>query len=78
MCHVCVATEPLSWNNSFPAFLRLAACFMSISSMLLILWAVSILSVYLQYLAWPALCKLLVVYGLGARIPVVIIMFFAL
>jgi len=50
----------------------------SISSMLLILWAVAILSVYLQYLAWPALCKLLIAYGLGARIPVVIIMFFAL
>ena len=50
----------------------------SISSMLLILWAVAILSVYLQYLARPALCKLLIAYGLGARIPVVIIMFFAL
>lgn len=50
----------------------------SIYSMLLILWAVAILSVYLQYLAWPALSKLLVAYGLGARIPVVVIMFFAL
>ena len=50
----------------------------SIYSMLLILWTVAILSVYLQYLAWPALCKLLIAYGLGARIPVVIIMFFAL
>lgn len=50
----------------------------SIQSMLLILWAVAILTVYLQYLAWPALCKLLVAYGLGARIPVVVIMFFAL
>ena len=51
---------------------------MSITSMLLILWAVAILSVYLQYLAWPALCKLLIAYGLGARIPVVVVMFFAL
>jgi len=50
----------------------------SFRSMLLILWAVAILSVYLQYLAWPALCKRLVAYGLGARIPVVVIMFFAL
>jgi len=45
---------------------------------LLILWAVAIFSAYLQYLAWPALCKTLIAYGLGARIPVVIIMFFAL
>lgn len=50
----------------------------SIYSMLLILWVVAILVVYLQYLAWPALCKFLVAYGLGARIPVVVIMFFAL
>jgi hypothetical protein len=50
----------------------------SIYSMLLILWAVAIASAYLQYRAWPALCKTLVTYGLGARIPVVIIMFFAL
>lgn len=50
----------------------------SIYSMLLILWFVAILVVYLQYLAWPALCKLLVAYGLGARIPVVVVMFFAL
>jgi hypothetical protein len=32
----------------------------------------------LQYLAWPALCKTLIAYGLGARIPVVVIMFFTL
>lgn len=49
-----------------------------IHSMLLILWGVAIASAYLQYLAWPALCKTLIVYGLGARIPVVVIMFFAL
>jgi hypothetical protein len=50
----------------------------SIFSMLLILWTVAILSAYLQYLAWPALCKTLIAYSLGARIPVVLIMFFAL
>lgn len=50
----------------------------SIYSMLLILWTVAVISTYLQYLAWPALCKTLVTYGLGARIPVVVIMFFAL
>lgn len=50
----------------------------SIYSMLVILWTVAIISAYLQYLAWPALCKILLVYGLGARIPVVVIMFFAL
>jgi hypothetical protein len=49
-----------------------------IRSMLLILWAVAIASAYLQWLAWPALCKALIAYGLGARIPVVVIMFFAL
>lgn len=50
----------------------------NIYSMLVILWAVAVLSAYLQYLAWPALCKTLIVYGLGARIPVAVIMFFAL
>ncbi len=50
----------------------------SIYSMLVILWTVAVISVYLQYLAWPALCKTLIAYGLGARIPVVVIMFFAL
>lgn len=50
----------------------------SINRALLILWAVAIASAYLQYLAWPALFKILITYGLGARIPVVIIMFFAL
>jgi len=50
----------------------------SIYSMLLILWAVAIVSAYLQYLAWPALWKILIAYELGARMPVVIIMFFAL
>ena len=50
----------------------------SIYSMLMILWLVAVISAYLQYLAWPALCKTLVAYGLGARIPVVVIMFFAL
>ncbi len=50
----------------------------SIYSMLIILWTVAAVSAYLQYLAWPALCKTLIAYGLGARVPVVVIMFFAL
>jgi hypothetical protein len=50
----------------------------SMYSMLVILWTVAVISAYLQYLAWPALCKTLIAYGLGARIPVVVIMFFAL
>lgn len=50
----------------------------SIYSMLVILWTVAIISAYFQYLAWPALCRTLIAYGLGARIPVVVIMFFAL
>lgn len=50
----------------------------SIYSMLVILWTVAVISAYLQYLAWPALFKTLIFYGLGARIPVVVIMFFAL
>ncbi len=45
---------------------------------LLILWTVAAVSAFLQYLAWPALFKTLTLYGLGARIPVVVIMFFAL
>jgi len=51
---------------------------MSIFTMLLILWAVAVLSAFLQYLGWPALFKALTLYGFGARIPVVIITFFAL
>ena len=51
---------------------------MSIFTMLLMLWAVAVLSAVLQYIGWPALFKALTLYGLGARIPVVIIMFFAL
>jgi hypothetical protein len=50
----------------------------SLYSMLLILWFVATISAYLQYLGWAALFKLQVAYGLGARIPVVVIMFFAL
>jgi hypothetical protein len=50
----------------------------SIYSMLVILWTVTVISAYLQYLAWPALCKILIAYGMGARIPVVVVMFFAL
>lgn len=43
-----------------------------------ILWAVAVVSAFLQYLAWPALFKVLTLYGLGARTPVVVITFFAL
>jgi hypothetical protein len=50
----------------------------SVYSMLVILWTVAVISAYLQYLAWPALCKTLLAYGVGARIPVVVIMFLAL
>jgi hypothetical protein len=50
----------------------------SIYSMLVTLWTVALISAYLQYLVWPALCKTLIAYGLGARVPVVVIMFFAL
>jgi len=50
----------------------------SIYSALVSLWTVAVISLGLQYLAWPALCKALIAYGLGARIPVVVIMFFAL
>lgn len=50
----------------------------SIFSQLLILWTAAIISALLQYLAWPALFKALTLYGLGARVPTVIISFFAL
>ena len=35
-------------------------------------------SALLQYAAWPALFKAMTAYGLGARIPTVILTFFAL
>src|ERR1700739_2669088 len=50
----------------------------SIYSSLVVLWTIAVISANLQYLAWPALCKTLIAYGLGARVPVVVIMFFAL
>ena len=50
----------------------------SLFTMLLMLWAVAVVSAFLQYLAWPALFKAMIFYGFGARIPVVIIMYFAL
>jgi hypothetical protein len=50
----------------------------SIFSQLGILWAVAVVSALLQYVGWPALFKTMVAYGLGARIPTVILTFFAL
>jgi hypothetical protein len=50
----------------------------SIFSALLILWGVAVVSAFLQYLAWPALFRTLIVYGFGARIPTVIITYLAL
>lgn len=50
----------------------------SIFSQLGILWAVAVVSALLQYGAWPALFKTMTAYGLGARIPTVILTFFAL
>lgn len=41
-------------------------------------WVVAAAAAALQYPAWPALFKTLLAYGLGARVPVVIIMFFAM
>ncbi len=50
----------------------------SVYGPLVILGTVAVISAYLQYLAWPTLCRTLIAYGVGARIPVVAIMLFAL
>jgi hypothetical protein len=39
---------------------------------------VSVLAAFVQYSAWPSLAKVLFKYGLAARIPVVVVMFFAI
>jgi PilZ domain len=49
---------------------------MGVYSRLVILGTVTIISTYLQYFAWPTLCKTLIAYGVGARIPVAAVMLF--
>ena len=41
-------------------------------------WSVMTIAAGLQWLAWPALFKALLAYGLASRIPVVIVMFLAM
>jgi hypothetical protein len=47
-------------------------------TMLLMIWAFSVVPAILQYQAWPALWRVLLAYGLASRIPVAIIMFMAM
>lgn len=45
---------------------------------LLLIWAFSVVPALLAIKAWPKLWKVLLVYGLASRIPVAVIMFFAM
>ncbi len=45
---------------------------------LLIIWACSVIPAAIQFFGWPQLWKALLAYGLASRIPVVVIMFFAM
>jgi hypothetical protein len=71
------------------ALLSLAIClggnmltFIGISNASLVAWLPGIAVVgcglYLMRMAWPAYWKLMMVYGLAARIPVIVVMFFAI
>lgn len=42
------------------------------------IWLFAVIAALLQYVAWPGLFKILLAYGFAARIPVVIVMFFAM
>ena len=45
---------------------------------LLVIWACSVIPAAIQFLGWPQLWKALLAYGLASRIPVAVIMFFAM
>jgi hypothetical protein len=45
---------------------------------LLIIWLYMVVAAALQYFAWPALFKVLLAYGVAARLPVVIVMSLAM
>jgi len=45
---------------------------------LIVVWLVMALAAALQWPTWPALAKTMLVYGLLSRVPVVIIMLFAM
>jgi hypothetical protein len=45
---------------------------------LVYIWSVGLIGAAVAWWAWPALSRILLVYGLTARIPVVAIMFFAI
>lgn len=45
---------------------------------LILFWGLAVVLAGLQYPGWPALFKVLLVYGLAARVPVAAIMFFAM
>jgi hypothetical protein len=51
---------------------------MGFPNVLIVIWLFMAIGGALQYFAWPALFKVLLAYGLAARIPVVIVMFFAM
>jgi hypothetical protein len=45
---------------------------------LLVAWAIMVAAASIQLLAWPGLCRLLLLYGVGSRAPVAVIMWFAM
>ncbi len=45
---------------------------------LIFIWLLWVVAGLLQYFGWPELAKVLLLYGMAARIPVAIVMFFAM
>jgi len=55
-----------------------AALQLGFPAFLIYVWLVMAAAAAIQFLAWPALSKALLAYGLAARIPVIIVMFLAM
>ncbi|MGE5127636.1 MAG: hypothetical protein ACM3PV_15195 [Betaproteobacteria bacterium] len=63
----------------FLALLRLAPQLgLGFPTVLLAIWAAAVAGAAVAWVAWPALARVLLVYGLLSRVPVVVVMFLAL
>ena len=59
-------------------FLVLSWFPLAFPQVLIVIWLFMALAAVLQYVAWPDLFQVLLAYGMGARIPVVVVMFLAM
>jgi len=64
---------------SNPLVVRIHAAFnVNFPEILIFIWLFWVVAGLLQYFGWPELFKVLLLYGYSARIPVAIVMFFAM